>query len=263
MQIRKFTPLSLSIQRIRSLINQRILKKSFGLKAKIAFIILFNVVGVLFLSSYLDFHLSQKAVIDLFLDRNLYIAKQIDVGIPDQKIMSNLSLIHEDMEDWLLSRPSLTEIDIFLFSHKGWELIVSNSKDVQRTALTLSNDQINRLKKDGYLSSLHKVEEERQLEVIVPLHSGKKVIGGIRVVGSLGEAESYLNKKRDWAFILTFFSILAILITLTLLFGKLVGNPIQKLVEAMSRAEKGDLEAKAHIRSQDELGELEIGRAHV
>jgi signal transduction histidine kinase len=226
------------------------------LKTKIIFLIILNVVGVLFLSSYLDFHLTKKALIDLFLDRNLYIAKQIDVGTPDQKIMSNLPHIRDELEEWLLSRPSLMEIDIFLFSHKDWDLIVSNSKDVHRTALTLSNDQINRLKKDRYLSSLREVEEERRLEVIVPLHSGKKVIGGIRVVSSLDEAESYLNKKRNQAFILTFFSILVILITLTLLFGKLVGDPIQKLVEAMSRAEKGDWEAEARIRSQDELGEL-------
>lgn len=44
--------------------------------------------------------------------------------------------------------------------------------------------------------------------------------------------------------------------TVTLLFGRLVGNPIQKLVEAMSRAEKGDLETEATLRSRDELGEL-------
>jgi signal transduction histidine kinase len=56
--------------------------------------------------------------------------------------------------------------------------------------------------------------------------------------------------------ILTFFSILVILITLTMLFGKLVGDPIQRLVEAMSRAEKGDLEAEAQIQGEDELGKL-------
>jgi signal transduction histidine kinase len=72
----------------------------------------------------------------------------------------------------------------------------------------------------------------------------------------LDEAQSYLSKKRDRAVILTFSSILVILITLTVLFGKLVGDPIQKLVEAMSRAEKGDLEAEADIQSEDELGKL-------
>jgi len=253
-----FKQLSLPIQWIRSLISRWIQKRSFGLKAKITFLIILNVAGVLSLYSYLDFHFSKKAQIDLYLDRNLYIAKQIDIGIPDERLMENLPRIREELEEWLLSRPSLREIDVFLFSHKGWEPLVSSSKRnaPPSTTLALSKDQINRLKKDKYLSSLREVEEEKWLEVIVPLHSGERVTGGVRVVSSLDEALSYLSKKRDRAFILTISGILVILITLTLLFGKLVGNPIQKLVEAMSRAEKGDLEAEAHIQSRDELGEL-------
>ena len=155
-----------------------------------------------------------------------------------------------------MSRPSLMEINVFVFSAHGWEVVVSNFKDVPRTTITLSNDQINRLKMDKPISSFRDVEHEKWLEVIVPFHFGTKVIGGIQVVSSLDEAQSYLSQKRDRAIILTLSSVLAILITLTLLFGKLVGNPIQKLVEAMSKAEKGDLEAEAHIQSQDELGKL-------
>jgi two-component system, NtrC family, sensor kinase len=245
------------IRRIRSLVSQRIQEKSIGLKAKITSLIIFIVAGVLFLSGYLDYHFARKDQINLFLDRNLYIAKQIDIAIPDEKIMDNLPRIRDEVEEWLLSRPSLMEIDVFLFSSKGWESVVSTSKwNTPGTILTLSKDQINRLQKDRYLSSLHEAEEQKSLEVIVPLHSGKKITGGVRVVSSLDEAQSYLSKKRDRAFILTFSSIFVILITLTLLFGKLVGNPIQKLVEAMSRAEKGNLETEVHIRSRDELGEL-------
>ncbi len=253
-----FKHFSFSIEWIRSLISRRIQRRSFGLKAKITFLVILNVVGVLVGAGYLDFHFTKKAQIDLYLDRNLYIAKQIDIGIPDQRLMENLLRIREELEEWLLSRSSLREIDVFLFSHKGWEPFVSSSKRnaPPRTTLVLSKDQINHLKKDKYLSSLREVEGEKWLEVIVPLHSGERVTGGVRVVSSLDEAQSYLNKKRDRAFILTVSSILVILITLTLLFGKFVGNPMQKLVEAMARAEKGDLEAQAHIQSRDELGEL-------
>ena len=236
---------------------QRILKKSFGLKAKIAILLLINVAGVLTLAGYLDYRLSKKAQIDLFLDRNLYIAKQIDVTIPDQNLSNHFSRIHEEIEGWLLSRPSLITIDVFLLTAKGWEPFVSSSKwNVPPMALSLSNDQINRLKKEKPLSSLREVDEDRWLEVVVPLYSGKKVIGGIRVVSSLDEAQSYLSKKRDRTLILTLSSIVALLVVVTLLFQRLVGNPIQKLVEAMSRAEKGDLEAEAHLGSSDELGEM-------
>ncbi|NWF91534.1 MAG: HAMP domain-containing protein [Syntrophaceae bacterium] len=245
------------IQRIRSFAWPRIEKRSFGLKAKITAFVIFIVAGVLLLSSYLDYHFARKDHLSLYLDRNLYIAKQIDAGIPDQRMMGNLPHLREEIEEWLLSRPTLMEIDIFLLSSKGWEPIISTSKwNVPKPPLALSEGHIRQLKKDRHLSSVHQAEGEKGLEVIVPLHSGKRVIGGIRVVSSLAEVEGFLNKKRERAFILTLLSIVAILITFALLFGKLVGNPIQNLVEAMSQAEQGNLEAQAHVLSQDELGEL-------
>ncbi len=244
----------LPLRWIRSLIYQRI--PQIGLKTKITFLIVFIVAGVLLLASYLDYHFSKKDQIDLSLNRNILIAKQIDASIPDQAIREDLPRLRDEVEEWLLSRSFLMEIDVFLFSGKDWDLIVSHSRDTRRTSLALSKDQINQLKTDNDLSSLYDVGEEKWLEVVVPLHLGTKVIGGIRLVSSLAEAQTFLSKKRDRAFILTFLSILVILITLTIFFGKLVGDPVQKLVEAMSRAEKGDLETEAHIQSEDELGQL-------
>ena len=239
---------------VRSLIRDRISR--VGLKTKITFLIILIVVGVLLLASTLDYHFAKKDQIELYLNRNILIAKQIDASIPDRAISEDLSHIRDEVEEWLLSRPFLMEIDVFLFSAKDWEIVVSQSRDVHRTSLFLSKDQINRLKMDKDLSSLHDVGGEKWLEVIVPLHLGTKAIGGVRLVSSLDETQSFLSKKRNRAMILTFFSILVILITLTMLFGKLVGDPIQRLVEAMSRAEKGDLEAEAQIQGEDELGKL-------
>lgn len=85
--------------------------------------------------------------------------------------------------------------DWYFLSAKDWELIVSNSRDIYRTTLTLSKDQTNRIKKDKYLPSLREVKNKNWLEVIVPLHSGEKMIGGARVVSTLDEAQSYLSKK--------------------------------------------------------------------
>jgi len=245
---------SSSIPWIRSLFHQRI--DQIGLKTKITLFIVLIVAGVLLLASYLDYHFARKDQVDLYLDRNLYIAKQIDASISDRAIREDLPHIRDEVEEWLLSRPFLMEIDVFVFSPKGWDLVVSNSKDVHLTSLTLTNEQIKHIKKDKHLSSLHDVREERWLEVIVPLHLETRVVGGIRVVSTLQEAQNYLSKKRERAIILTFSSILVILITLTILFGKLVGDPIQRLVEAMTRAEKGDLETEVRVKSEDELGKL-------
>lgn len=243
-----------TIRWLKTLTSKKI--SHVGLKTKITFLIILIVSGTLLLASYLDFQLSKKAQIDLYLDRNLYIAMQIDIGIPDHRLMENLSQISNEIEEWLLSRPSLMEIDVFLFSPKGWELLVSQSKSPNPTTFSLTNEQMKEIKRDRYLSNLKEIEEEKQLEVIVPLHSRKKVMGGIRIVSSFDEAHSYLNKKKTWTYLITFSNIFIIFIMLTILFKKLVGNPIQKLVEAMNKAEMGNLEAETHIPSHDELGEL-------
>jgi signal transduction histidine kinase len=255
MDTEKSTPIPFpAVRWIKAFIHQRIPR--IGLKTKITFLIILIVAGVLLLAGYLDYHFAKKDQIDLSLNRNILIAKQIDASIPDLAIREDLPRLRDEVEEWLLSRPFLMGIDVFLLSGKDWGLIVSHSRDTRRTSLPLSKDQINRLKMDKDLSSVHEVGEEKWLEVMVPLHLGTKVIGGIRLVSSLDEVQAFLGKKRDRAVILTFLSILVILITLTIFFGKLVGDPIQKLVEAMSRAEKGDLETEAHIQREDELGQL-------
>ena len=69
---------------VRSLIRDRISR--VGLKTKITFLIILIVVGVLLLASYLDYHFAKKDQIDLYLNRNIFIAKQIDASIPDRAI---------------------------------------------------------------------------------------------------------------------------------------------------------------------------------
>lgn len=241
---------------VRRLFKIRIFKKPFGLKAKLTLLIIIMVTSVLLISSYLDFQFTKKAQFDLYLDRNLYIAKQIDIGIPDYRLMENLSQIHDEIEDWLLSRPFLHEIDIILFSLKGFKLFATTSRDNHQVPINLSEDQIKALKKEEYFSSIIKDNGEKRLEVIVPLHAGKRVIGGVRIISSLHEAQSYLNRKKEWTFILTFSSIFVILIILSLSFKRILGNPLRRLVEAMSQAEKGYLETQVNIQSEDELGIL-------
>jgi len=149
-----FLPLSEFFHRVKDLIRGNVRGRPFGLKAKITFLIVFNVAAVLLLSNYLDYHFSQKNQIDLFLNRNVYLAKQIDLSIPDPRMAGNLSRIQEEMEEWLLSRPFLIGIDLFLFDGGGWEPIVSIATGTESIPLTVSKDQIGSLRQDKVLSSV-------------------------------------------------------------------------------------------------------------
>ncbi len=242
--------------RIKDSLYKKIFKKTFGLKAKLTILIILIVSSVILISGYLDFHFTKKAQLELYLDRNLYIAKQIDIGIPDHRLKENLPYIYDEIEEWLLSRPFLNEIDVFILNPKGIEIVTSNSRDGHFFPLNLSREEISRLKKDDYIFFIHDTGEESRLEVIVPLHSGKKIIGGVRVISSLKDVQNYLSRKKERTLILTLSSIFIILLILTLSFRKLVANPLNKLINAMSRAENGNLDIEVDIQSQDEFGIL-------
>lgn len=241
----------------RSLPPRGFSRNFFGLKAKVTLFVILNVAGVLFLFSYIDYRLSEKDQIDLYLNRNLYIAKQIEIGMPNPLNMNNLPRIREEMEEWLLSRPTIMGVDLYIFSAKGLKSVHSTAKvSYYQAELVLAKDQLERLHKDTPLLSIRRMGEERMLEAIVPLRSGKKFIGAVRVASHYDEPQRYLGRKRVRAWILTFASIFIIFLTLALLFRKLVGKPLRNIIDAMASAENGNLEAQASILSQDELGEL-------
>ena len=243
---------------LKSVARGKTPERPFGLKAKIILLIIINVAGVLLLVGFVDFKFTEKAQIDLYIDRNFYIAKQIEIGIPDTGLMRHLPAIREEMNDWLMSRRSLVEIEFFVFSQRGWDTVLSDSKmDTPFAALKLNKDQIDRLKKDKHLSNL--IEEERKHlarsdRSLPPGKKNRRGNPGHQHPGrrpKLSCKEEGANPDPDGVQ-----SSSSFLITVTLLFGKLVGNPIQELVDAMSKAEKGGLDASACIRSRDELGEL-------
>jgi signal transduction histidine kinase len=244
---------------IRSIIYgiiTKLQKISFGLKTKITTLLILNVAGVLLLYSYVDYQLTKKAQLDLYLDRNLYIATQIGIDIPDKKILEKTPIIQKELDDWVFSRPSLVEIDVFLISSKGYMELAKSSKGYPNIPFSISKEEIKLLKKDKHISSIREVDDEKFMDIIVPFRSKGKVIGAVRILSSLEEAQSYLTKKKRRAFLFTFLSVVIIFMAEMLLFGKIVGKPIKKLIDAMDKAEKGDLQAEANIKRRDELGEL-------
>jgi two-component system NtrC family sensor kinase len=85
---------------------------------------------------------------------------------------------------------------------------------------------------------------------------GRRVVGGIRVLTSLEEAEDFLATKRTRAILFTVISVAILVLILSFFFSRTVNRPIQRLVQAMSEAEEGRLNLVVPVQSLDELGLL-------
>jgi len=224
-----------------------------GLQTRITLLVTLIVVSVLVLFSYLDFRLAAHSQRELFRERTIYVTRELDSKIYSLKDLEDTPYLEGEIANWMYARPSIKEIDFFVFTKNTYRVQVSSSK-TQDLGLTPSDLQS--LKRDMVISTLREKEEESYWEILAPLHLGRKIIGGIRIVTSLQEADAYLAKKRTNTIFFTLLSVAVLIFILTGFFSRAVNRPIQRLVRAMSEAESGQLNVEVPIRSRDEIGLL-------
>jgi signal transduction histidine kinase len=97
---------------------------------------------------------------------------------------------------------------------------------------------------------------DRFWRVVAPVSINRKVVGLITARISTKEFDQLVMYERRQAVILTAVAALAILVFLVWLLRRTISEPIGTLVEAMARAEAGDLHGQVGVRSRDELGRL-------
>lgn len=229
------------------------LQRPLGLQTRITLLVTMIVISVLALFSYLDLRLTEHSQRELFRERTIYVIRELDAKIYSLKELENMGFLEEETSGWMYARPSIKEIDIFVFYKNSYKVQFSSADE---TDLGLTYQNLQSLKRDFVLSNLIKKDDQSFWEILAPLHIGRKVVGGIRVLTSLEEAEVYLANKRTRTILFTLISVAILILILTLFFSRAINRPIQRLVRAMSEAEEGKLNVEVPLGSKDELGLL-------
>ncbi len=229
------------------------LQRPLGLQTRITLLLTMIVVSVLVLFSFLDLRLTADAQREIFRERTIYVTREFDAKIYSMKDLEDTENLQNEIAGWIYARPSIHSIDIFSFQKTGLRVQASSSG---LHDLELDAQALQALKKDLVISKLIRKGKESYWEILAPLHSGRKIIGGIRIVSSLEEVETFLASKRTRTMVFTLISMAMIILILSFYFSRAINRPIKRLVGAMSEAEKGRLDATVPIRSRDELGLL-------
>jgi signal transduction histidine kinase len=211
------------------------------------------VVSVLALFSYLDLRLTEHSQLELFRERTIFVTRELDDKIYSLKNLEDITFLEDEIAGWMYARPSIKSIDIFLFHKNSYKVHYSSGEE---TDLGLTYQGLRSLKRDLVLSTLTQKNDHSYWEILAPLHVERRVVGGIRILTSLEEAEAYVAQKRTRTILITLISVAMLILILTLFFSRAVNRPIQRLVRAMSEAEEGKLNVEVPITTKDELGLL-------
>jgi two-component system NtrC family sensor kinase len=230
-------------------------QRPLGLQTRITLLFTVVVVSVLVLFSFLEFRLSEHSQREIWKERSIYVTREFDAKIYTQKDLENVAFLEEEIANWMHARPSIKAIDIFLFYRNTYKIVVSSweGKD-----LGISHQRLDSLKKDMVLSTLVTRDDHPHWEILAPLHVGRKAVGGIRILTSLEEVETFLADKRTRAILFTLISVAILILILAVFFSRAIHRPIRQLVQAMSEAEDGKLNVAVPVGSRDELGLLTI-----
>lgn len=242
-----------SIRRIRR-DGSPFLQRPLGLQTRITLLFAVVVVSVLVAFSYLEFRLTEHSQRELWRERTIYVTRELDAKLFSLKDLENSAFLEEEIANWMYARPSVKSIDIFIFQKNSYK-VVASSWEGKDLGITYQN--LDSLKRDLVLSTLKK-DQESYWEILAPLHVGRKVVGGVRVLTSLEEVETFLANKRSRTILFTLISVAALILILTVFFSRAINRPIQHLVRAMSEAESGKLNVAVPVESQDELGLLAV-----
>jgi two-component system NtrC family sensor kinase len=228
-------------------------QRPLGLQARITLLFTVVVVSVLVLFSYLEFRLTTNSQREMWRERTIYVTREFDAKIYALKDLENIAFLEEEIANWMYARPSIKAIDLFLFHRNTYKVVVSSweGKD-----LGVSYRSLDSLKRDMVLSTLVTRDGHPHWEILAPLHVGRRAVGGIRILTSLEEVETYLADKRTRTILFTLISVAILILILAVFFSRAIHRPIQQLVRAMSEAEDGKLDVAVPVESRDELGLL-------
>jgi two-component system NtrC family sensor kinase len=231
------------------------LQRPLGLQTRITLLFALAVVSVLVVFSYLEFRLTEHSQRELWRERTIYVTREFDAEVYSMKDLENIPFLEEEIANWIFARPSIKSIDIFVFQKNSYKVVASSwgGKD-----LGISYQSLDSLKRDLVLSTLQTLDHQDYWEVLAPLHLGRRCVGGVRILTSLGEVETFLAYKRSRTILFTLISVAVLILILAVFFSRAINRPIQRLVRAMSEAEEGKLKVAVPVEARDELGLLAV-----
>ncbi len=258
----------------------------FGsLQVKIILLIGVVVSIILVLFSSFTLQLLEKHTMDSITESRELLGRGMDASIETKKRLYDPELLKREVNVIVQSQIGVDEIQVFLFNFKKKEEPLVETPREKKAPLK-STPSKNReqpdydsirllidsnpatpfsLSKEAGLALIHDTTYQliegtlpgpRYLNLFVPMHLSKTVIGGIAVRSSLENLDDILANRRKYFTETTLATMAILIIVISLIMQWMVTRPVKRLVDGMHKVESGDLSGKVISRRKDELGRL-------
>lgn len=226
------------------------------IQAKITLFIVTVVVSVLSVTTYASRILVEEKAEQILKEQYIHIVKQIDASIVSMDELRDSGALVEELDKLLQVRPNIIAISLYALTPDGINMTAQKIQNPDARVDQVSGAELQAIKRGEVVADLETDGKDRAWHIVAPIRIKRDVAGLIKARISTKEFDTLVAYERWQAVILTGIAALAILVFLVWLLRRTISEPIQVLVDAMARAEAGDLQGQVGVRSQDELGRL-------
>ena len=221
----------------------------------------FKIIGIVFLLSFILFSVLTYTYIkeyrslleETYTAEAKAIANALDANIRDRSDLENRALLQANIYKHIWLNPNIFEINVNLPSKNGMVTFFSNEQSKINTIPDDDNQYV--LEKDILINKIIRINGERLLRVITPIHLSGQTLGTYQIDLTLENIDK-TEKEAIKTMLLYYTLIIFGFIILLFLFSKTITKPIETLMIAAQAIAAGNLSKRVQIKSNDEVGEL-------
>jgi two-component system NtrC family sensor kinase len=226
------------------------------IKTKILLLTISTLVSILLISTYYSRKAVEKSHEIALREDASKIARQVESYIPTDGRIRDSSELETHFDELLFLSSHIVRVDTHVFRPDGTLGPVISRSKFPTGLKPLGESDINSAKGGELLMDLTVEGGENFVNFVAPLRSGGAVFGITEFKISHEEFFSTMETKRKTMFLVAGISLIAVAGVLVLSMDRMVNEPIQNLLGAISRVKKGDLAVTVAPAASDEIGAL-------
>lgn len=195
---------------------------------------------------------------DGFKEKAMILALALDAGIASREELKDIEKLQSDIYKFMWLYPEIVQISIGVPTPEGLKIVASNK--TEEIGNLAGPQNLFSYKQGRFLTeTLVLPDSTRVFSAITPIHVGGQKVGTYDIRLSLEAEEKAISHQQREASIMVLVSITVIIITLSLLLGKMVIGPIIEIKKGLETITGGNLSWRITPKSEDEIGDLARG----
>jgi len=229
-------------------------KINISLSLKLTIIIVVVSAGVIF--SLIFINVQEEAVNyeNIYVDRAIFLSYALNTAIGHPDVLQQSEVIKRYISDISQSTTEITTITIYTPDASGLSRYVSSNSSSSISTLNPYNAFA--YEQEAIIKETMHHDNSHKMRVIIPVNLSGTIAGTYEMVFSMDESYTAFTARVTNMVLISILSLLVLIFGFLFSLRRIIVRPMMSFRDTAKLVGQGNLDAKIHISSRDEIGEL-------